>query len=141
MNGIKILTFSGSDPALKRYEGLLYTSFLSSLRYGNEWFKEIDADVYYEVYHKLIENLLGRRETLVKLAVLPDDPDTCIGWSISEPRVLHYIYVKGDIKARQLGIGKQLLPLEFNTISHLTKIGKVIWKKKFKHVKFNPFLA
>lgn len=136
---VKILSLAGSDPALKQYEALLYATWLKSLRYGNEWFSEIDAPHYFRAYHNLIELILKRPATIVRLAVLPDDADVCIGWSVSEGETLHYVFVKGDIQARRQGIGTLLVPENVTRMSHITKTGRAIWKAKRPNWKFQPF--
>ena len=142
MKGYKLLTFSGSDPALSPYKNMIYSYFMSSLRSGNSWFKEIEATVYKDVYHRVIESLLSRSLSTIRLAVLPDDPDTCIGWSLSEnEKTVHYVFVKSGIDARRRGIGTDLLPKDFETLTHLTKNGICLWKNKFPQAKFNPFLS
>lgn len=139
MSAYRVVTLSGSDPALGPYINLIYASWMKSLRYGNPWFKDIDSQAFYRVYETLIESILVRPETAVRLALLNDDPDICIGWSVSEGKTLHYVYVKGDIQARRNGIGKSLVPEGIDTITHLTKDGRAIWKLKGKAIKFNPF--
>ncbi len=143
MSVYRVITMNGSDPGLEPYRHLIFSSFLKSLRYLNPWFALIDQTAYFDMYHAVIENLLKRPMAVVKLAVLDDEPGedethTCLGWSLSEDNRLHYVFVKVDL--RKQGIGKQLLPKDFNEISHLTVIGKHIWQRKFPKVAFNPFL-
>lgn len=143
MSSYQVLTFSGSDPKLAPYLDLIFSKFKTSLRYGNEWFKAIEHHTYQQVYQKVIENILARPDTIVRIAVLTDDKDVAMGFSISERHILHYVFVKGggptDPGFRRNGIGKSLLPPSFTQISHLTKIGKTIWETKYLDVKFNPF--
>jgi len=139
MSAHQILTFAGTDPALKQYEDYLFVTYLKSLRYGNEWFKAIDAKIYYQVHHQGFENLLKRPQALIKLAVLSDDPDIVISWALIEGKTLHYVHTKANIEARRLGIAKSLIPNDIDTITHLTKIGLAIFKKYQKKIKFNPY--
>jgi len=140
MSVYQIVRYHGSDPALTPYKNLIYTSFMKSLRFGNDWFKDIDSDSYFKTYHQVIDALLHRPYAQVSLALLTEDLDTCVGWSLSEDKTLHYVFVKGDIQARRHGIAKDLIPKDFDTITHLTKIGRSIWKEKYPNVSFNPFL-
>lgn len=110
--------------------------FIRSLREGNDWFKEIEPSSYYHSYSFFIEKLLSRPKCEVRLAVFQDEPDTILGWSLMEPNVLHYVYVKPEV--RQQGVGKELTQAKINSFTHLTKIGKLIWKKR-KEWKFDPF--
>jgi len=116
---------------------MIFKDFKRSLRHSNEWFGLIDKKIYYKVYQSVIESLLSRPESAVRLAVLADDLDNCLGWSLSESKKLHYVYVKEDF--RNIGIAKSLLPKEFDQITHLTKAGQSIWQSKFPNVIFNPF--
>lgn len=138
MNGYKILSFSGQDPALRPYRSMVHSDFKRSLRYGNDWYKLIDSDRYYAAYGIIIDHLLKQKEAQVKLAVLADDPDVCLGWSLSEEPKLHFVFVKRDY--RKQGIGAALMPKHFNQITHLTKIAFSIWNNKLKDVIFDPFI-
>jgi hypothetical protein len=140
VNGYKVISYSSTDPALVPFRNLIYASFLNGLRFNNDLFKDIESGVYYHNYHHVIDGLLSRVDCVVRLAVLDDDPDTAVGWSISEGHTLHFVFVKGDIEARKHGIGTSLLPEGFNKFTHLTKIGRVIWKNKYPEAIFNPFL-
>ena len=136
----KIITLAGTDPALEPFKNLILASYMKSLRFGNDWFKDIQSECFYKYYGLYIDRLLRISGTIVKLALLSDDLDICLGWSMSQDDILHYIFVKGDIEARRKGIGKKLLPDKVNTITHLTKIGRTIWKSKLPDVIFNPFI-
>jgi hypothetical protein len=134
----KIRAYSGSDPALEPYKHLIYSNFMRSLRDGNPWFRAIDSRAFNNVYRLVISLLLARADTVVRLAVLSDDEDVCMGFSIMENDVLHYVFVK-PLFSRQ-GIGKSLVPRPFNTVTHLTEIGRDIRMKNYRKTKFNPFI-
>ena len=137
MSAYKIITLAATDPALNDYRAMIYSDFMKSLRYGNEWYRLIDSNRYYSVYKNIIDALLSRADSVVRLACLANDVDTCLGWSLTEGPKFHYIFVKEDY--RRNGIGKSLMPKEFNQITHLTKIGQAIRKAKFRTVIFDPF--
>lgn len=120
-----------------QYRNMLFSEFLRSLRFGNEYFKLIEAEPYFQVYHAYFSVLLSRPESLVKIAVLTDDPDVALGWSLSEFDKLHYVYVKKDF--RRTGIGRALVSEPFTRFSHVTKIALSLWTSKFPSAKFNPF--
>lgn len=138
MSSYRILTFSGSDPAIAPYRPMIYSDFMRSLRYGNAWYKLIDPSAYYPVYRAVIDQLLARRNAQVRLACLSDDLDTCLGWSLTEGDCLHYVFVK--LHQRRQGIGAALVPDPVQRVSHLTKIGQAIREKHLPQVIFNPFL-
>lgn len=135
----KIISLAGTDPALAAYTDYLFVTYLKSLRFGNDFFREIDSDTYYAIHHQLLENTLKKPDVVVKLAVLPDDPDIVISWALIEKNVLHYVHTKANIEARKLGIAKSLIPEGIDTITHLTKIGLAIFKKYKNKIKFNPY--
>lgn len=137
MSAYKVVSLSGHDPALASYRNMIYSDFLKSLRFGNEWYRLIDSDRYYRVYHKIIDQLLERTDSQVHLALLADEPDVCLGWSLFENQKLHYVFVKGPY--RKQGIGSSLIPKLFNEVTHLTKIGQAIRLSKFNDVIFDPF--
>lgn len=137
MSGYRIMVLSGSDPALEPYKPMIYSDWLNSLRYLNDWFREIEQNIYFSTYHKIIEALLSRSESSVSLAVLEDDSDNCLGWSLCEGTTLHYVFVKRDFRGQ--GICRRLAPLEIEKITHLTKPGRAIWFAKCPNAHFNPF--
>lgn len=130
----KIKNFKASLLPLS-FRNVIIAPFLNSLRYGNDLFKLIDKDIYYSVYGKYVELLMNRPNAQIKIALLEDE--IVLGWSLSELKTLHYIWIKKDL--RRQGIAKTLLPKEFDTISHITNKGLSIWATKFPEIKFNPF--
>ncbi len=133
-----IISFKASDLP-KDYEPMVYSQWLRSLRYGNPAYKHIDTDEYYKNYHKYLENLLAKPDANVRLAVLSDDHDVVLGFSVNREDVLDYIHVHKD--HRKLGIATMLLPKGITTFSHFTVVGLEIWQKvpRYKHLKCNPF--
>lgn len=131
-----ILSYSASQLP-KEYKGIIYAKWLKSLRYGNEFFKEIDPQSYYEIYHRHISNILEKPEAIVKIAVLTDDHDIVLGFSIYRTSILDYVYVQRDLRRQRIAVS--LIPDSVVCISHITKIGKIIWKSKCKKWIFNPF--
>lgn len=150
----KIITYPGAELP-DQYRNLVLSKFLRSLRYGNEYFKLIDKNAYFTVYDAYFKTLLYRPNSVVRLAVLTDDPDVVLGWSLMEdshfpekPDKLHYVYVNNT--HRKLGIGSELVKSGFQVVTHLTTIGSSIWASKFNSdptkevpdktlVVFNPF--
>jgi len=131
---------------IKTYQGLLlpeaYTNYIKarwmrSFRRGNDYMKLSDSDAYFNAYSTYINNILNDDETSVSLAVLYDEPDVALGFSVLTDMCLHYIYVGQDY--RRQGIGTGLLPTNIREISHLTKIGLELWPKKMPRAVFNPF--
>jgi hypothetical protein len=119
------------------YRNLVFSKWLRSLRYGNEYFRLVDSDAYFSTYQRFITALLSKPETVVKLAVLTESPDVVLGFSVIRNDTLDYIHVHKDM--RKQGIGTSLFPKNITTITHITNIGMSIWSSKLSNVKFNPF--
>lgn len=131
-----VLSYAAKDLP-EAYIGLVFSKWLRSLRYGNDFFRLIDAESYYKAYHPVVTAVLSKPEAVVRIAVLTDDHDVALGFSVSRGNVLDYVYV--DRLNRRIGIGKSLVPGTIDTISHVTKTGLTIWGSKAGHWKFNPF--
>lgn len=117
-------------------QGFVCANWLRSLRHQNEFFKMIDPPSYWAAYRTFINMLLNKPETVVHLALLKDDHDVVLGFSVSREHVLDYVYVAKDM--RRHGICSSLVHGE-STFTHITKTWKTIWAKKFPEMKFNPF--
>jgi hypothetical protein len=121
------------------YSALVFSKFLRGLRYGNDLFKLIDSHSYFRVYHLVLESILNRPHTQIKFAVLTDDPDTVLGFSITEKNILHWIGVDKLQRNQRAGIVDSLLPSEVKVLTHITKAGMNLWHNKFPRAIFNPF--
>ncbi len=132
-----IIAYSGNKLP-KDYLGLIYAKWLRSLRYGNDLFRLIDSEGYYRTYHRVIAGYLAKPDTMVRLAVLAEDIDVVLGFSVSRNETLDYVYVNREF--RRLGVGTQLVPRSTKVVTHLTKTALTIWGSKYKEWKFNPFV-
>jgi GNAT superfamily N-acetyltransferase len=128
----------------KSYEALVYSKWLRSLRFGNDYFKLMDKHPYFVAYHAYLSQLLAKPNTVIRLAVLSDDPDTVLGFSVCRDHIVDYCHVHKDL--RKQGIGTSLLPSDIiknegegYSVTHLTNIGLSIWSKKLSKARFNPF--
>jgi len=121
----------------ENYRNFILSKWKRTLRHGNDYFKLIDSDAYYKSYGQYIESLLAR-PGFIRLAVLSDDHDVALGFSLIQNGVLHYVYVQSEY--RNKGISKYLIPVSIHTITHLTKAGIALWNHSYKHAKFNPFI-
>jgi GNAT superfamily N-acetyltransferase len=137
MSGYRIIAFSGYKlPAA--YTELVYSRWLRSLRFGNDYFKLIKSNAYYEAYHRYIQRVLEHPDSMVRLGVLSDDADVVLGFSVSRGSILDYVHVHKD--HRRLGIGTKLVPQGIDTITHLTRTGLAIFGSKHFNWAFNPFV-
>lgn len=114
----------------------VYASWLKGLRYGNDWFGMIDSEAYFTAYHKVIEHILHSPGVEVKVACLSDDLDVILGYSVSSPNALSWVFVKRPW--RNIGIAKALCPSDPSVVTHTTKTAVSILKKH-PNVRFNPF--
>lgn len=119
------------------YQNMVYSKWMRSLKYGNEYFKLAHSDSYFTAYRRYLESILNRADTVVRLAVLSDDRDVALGWSVIEGDTLHYVHVQHEQRNR--GVGRSLVPKGINVITHLTKCGLRIWPKALPHAIFDPF--
>jgi hypothetical protein len=108
-----------------------------SFRNGNKNLRETAQKSYIERYDRYIEHIFSKPHTRIRLAVLSDDHDNALGWSVCENTTLHYVFVKWD--NRHLGIGMSLLPKNIETITHLTDLGRKLWKMKLPGVQLDIF--
>jgi hypothetical protein len=137
-----IKEFKGLDPELDQYKAVIQATWLRGLKHGSEFFGLVDTKIFFTVYSKVVMALITRPEATVRIAVLADDHDVIVGWSAFEGKILHYVFVRPGEKGaspRKHGIATALVPKDFEMITHLTKVGKSIWRKKYRTVKFNPF--
>lgn len=116
---------------------LIFATWLRCMEANSPAAKHIPRDVFFAEHHRVIERIFEREPT-VKLAVLPDDPSVVLGWSVSEPGVLHFVYVKPAF--RKYGIGAALVahierPFTF---THWTYILRDLHSKVVGNT-FNPY--
>lgn len=148
MSSYRVIHFRGAElPA--QYRNLLYSKWKRSLRHGNDFFKLCDPIAFYEAYEIYISTIFSRPDSIVRLAVLDDDEDVVLGFSISRKHILDYVHVlrvrlNGErgveiVDYRRQGIGTALIPEGITTFTHVTRTGLSIWGSKCGHWKFNPF--
>lgn len=118
-------------------KSFILATWLRGLRFGNEWFGLIGANTYYTIYHKILEAILSRPNSVIKVACLKDDESVILGYCIYAGTRLDWVFVK---KAwRKIGIAKALVPTDIQEVSHLTKVGKSLLLK-YPKLSFNPFI-
>lgn len=127
-------------------ENFIYKTWLDGLKYGNSpnkldqdtdesnehWFKyafeEIEYKTFCEKYRKIINHILSKSGVSVKLACLKEDPGVIVGYSVADRDILHWVYVK--VAWRNIGIASDLVPDNVTYVTHLTKPGIAIKRKK-----------
>lgn len=114
----------------------IFATWLRGLRYGNELFGLIEADLYFDKYHEIIQKILVSPGVSVTIACLKDDSDVILGYAVSTGARLHWVHVKSAW--RNIGIAKQLVSPDTRYVSHITRVGASILKSH-PYLRFNPF--
>lgn len=133
VNKSELVIIRDSNPNDRNF---IFSTWLKGLRYGNDFFGDIDSAPYYKHYHHFINAVLSKPDTTVKVACLKEDPEVILGYSVYRGDTVHWVQVKSAW--RLIGIAKSLMPTQVTTVTHLTKTGRSILKKN-PAVKFNPF--
>lgn len=121
----------------------IMATFLRGLYYGDSWFSIIPKDLFMASYKRFAEAILASPNNVVKLAVLREDNDVILGYSIlsKDFSKLHWVFVKAgdrDLSWRNKGIARFLVPETVRVVTHLTETGKNLMSK-LPNCVFNPF--
>lgn len=120
-------------PAQDADINFVLSTWIRGFYYGNAYMKLVDKDAYYRHYPETIKSIISNSQVLV--ACFEDDEDIAIGYCVFQNTTLHWLYVKSAFRGR--GVGKSLLPEGIQQVSHITKPGDAIRKKK--NWKLNPW--
>lgn len=110
----------------------IYSTWRNAIYYGwddvnGSGFPRPEAKEFFKMQTIYIDDILESAD--VNVAVLADDPDTIVGYSVFYSEHLYFIYVKEAY--RREGIGELLLPRFIQTVSsQQTKVGAAIVRKK-----------
>lgn len=136
--GYKIISIRSNEPRFKLYRAFVANTFLDGMKYGNDTFKKIDRKVFFDKYNALLA-VLFHKPIIVKIAVMANDPDHYLGFSMIDGNTLHFVYVRPEVRGG--GIARELVPNDqIKQFSHITKLGNRIWKERRKEWIFNPFI-
>ena len=114
----------------------IYATWLRGLYYGDTWFSEIPKQIFMENYHNIITSILNNPATTVLVMCLKEDHEVVVGYAIIKPGALVWMFIK---KAwRGMGLARELVPIDTKSVTHLTKIGLAITRKR--GWAFNPFI-
>lgn len=124
--------FRFDAPDAEEYS-LIYDSWARSFR-KSPWAGCVPNHLWDQVSRACIGELLNRSLVIVAVKDLEDGKRRVMGYSVSEPGTLHWLYVKDDY--RGMGIGKRLL--EFTTAgweqfvyTHQTRASRKFLGSKF----------
>lgn len=141
MSSYSIISYAGKDLPTN-YQALLFSSWLHTLYSGNAQYRSgleamrLGKAHYYLEYHKYIESLLQKPDCIVKLAVLTEDHDIVLGYSVSREDVLDYVFVQKDQQGQK--ISNALMPNPMTAFTHTTSMWHPIWQSKYKECEFKP---
>jgi len=113
----------------------IFASWLRGLYYGDSWLSEVPKAIFMAHYHKVIDFILAKPATIVKIACLQEDPSVILGYAVMSDVAIHWVFVKKNW--RKIGIAKDLTPSNLTTATHSTKVGMSIMKRK--NWVYNPF--
>lgn len=112
----------------KEDEPYIYSTWLQNLYANTRWRTSLDRKAFFK-YHSVIEVILNKPTTTIRVACLKEDPDIILGYSVFEDTttdmILHWVFVRADWQGH--GIARDLVPLHVTVVTHMTKIGERIW--------------
>jgi hypothetical protein len=120
----------------------IMSTWLKGLLYGgDEYFRKIPKDIYFANHHKILEQIILRPSTKIKVCCLKDSPDVILSYCVyaetENKSVVIWTFTKKDW--RGIGLSKSLWPPNIFAITNLTRVGEAILKK-YPRVSFNPYL-
>lgn len=142
-------------PACETDTAYLSSTWLKAYLSGSGLSGRMDHAAYFELHRPVVADLLARCSVLV--AHPEGDPDTILGFSVSEPTVLHWLYVRNAWRGN--GIARQLLeaagliqpsPMSTATTAELagTRLVFTHWTdtaahlmRRFKGLVYYPYLV
>lgn len=118
---------------------LVLSTMLLGLYYGSTQFSHMPKDLFMREYHKVVEGLLDSEDNALIVACLKDENSAILGYSLvnKDLDTVHFTFVKKSW--RNIGIMNSLIPASTLFVTHLTKVGLSLIKKR-PHLVFNPFL-
>lgn len=123
--------------ALPDDANFILSTYLRGLYYGGSIFSEMKKQTFMQKYHYIVMALL-KNPSNIKVSCLKEDPTVILGYAIlnTDHTVLHYMFCKKSW--RNIGIITDLLPSTVKYVTHLTKVGEAIARKR--GWEFDPFL-
>lgn len=142
----ELITFRSAQ---KTDEAFIYRSILMGTFHGNrpakgrsidpkapvDFFSSIDQDTFMKFYHLHLEHIFSRPNVTIGIACLVEDPDVILGFSVFEPEILHFVFVKPDW--RKIGLATDLVPKSIKSVTGFTRVGEIIRRRK--GLMFNPW--
>lgn len=136
----KIRTYRIKDLPEEYGINLILAPFLNTYKQSCKQWRWVDRDAYFLHYGAYVRSIISRPESKVRIGIVWDEKrkeNVVIGWCLFENMTVHYAWVKEDMRFK--GIFKDLLPKEFNTVSHMTEKASHLWRSKYPYVKNIPW--
>ena len=117
----------------------VYATWLRSYHVDTDYIQMMRKSTYFENYRLVLDHILSSADT--DIVCLKDTPEVILGYLISQPKTIHYIFVKDAF--RHLGIAEDLISKRFPedqeiTCTHATK-SILPFLKRNTLINFNPF--
>jgi GNAT superfamily N-acetyltransferase len=121
-------------------ENFVFSTALAGIYYGDSWFSKIKKAIFVSHYRKILQGILSKPTTRVRVACIQDDPQEIKGYAIlvNDDKALMWVFVKKDW--RNNGIAKALIPDTITEVTNLTALGEILMKK-YPQLSFNPFTS
>lgn len=136
MSGYIVRTFRGAELP-DQYRGLVFSRWLLSYKWGNDFMRMAQRKGYFPAYRSYVARLINDPECVIRIAVLADDHDVALGFSVCRATCLDYVHVHKDHRLQ--GIATKLIPADIKVFSHATKDGFRAIGKKNPKWKLEPF--
>lgn len=117
-------------------KAFIYSTWLRGLYHGDSWYNQIDKTSFFTNYAKVVDVILSRPDTTVRVLCDPEDEDTIYGYIILGQNLIHWCHVKEPWRLKgyaNLLLGNQ----KIDTVTHVSKPGNAIRKKNVWT--FDPF--
>lgn len=115
----------------------ILSTWLRGLYYGETLYSLMEKATFMELYKKVLDYLVTN--SYIQVMCLKEDPNIIIGYSVLslDKKILHWLYVKKNF--RNIGVATDLVPKDVKVVTHLTKSGIILLKRK--NMIYNPFLV
>jgi hypothetical protein len=113
----------------------IYSTWMKSYRYDS-MLGCCRNSIFFPEYSRVIDNILSKKQTSVRVACDKNDSELLFGYSVTEPDIIHYAFVKKAFCG--LGIARSLLGRKFSYASHKTESMRNYFL--CHEIDYNPFI-
>lgn len=105
------------------------SKFKQGLYYGNRGLRQFPKEYCDELLNKVFNDVITKKEVVIKVASFEEDPEVCIGCSIYEGTTLHWVCVIPCWQS--MGIATDLVPKNIEFYSLCTDTAFSIIRQSF----------